>query len=105
VVDAVVDGDDELTIDRLAKIEEAGPAPLTFISNPRNEKYMATTAAYAVLVPKDFPAANKTFAALRRSLFRVHDLDAKALRRRTGHARRRASHRCDRSRRGGRGGR
>jgi len=59
-VDAVVDGEDGLTIDRLAKIEEAGPGALTFISNPRYEKYLATTAASAVLVPMDFPAANKT---------------------------------------------
>ncbi len=39
-------------IDRVAKIEEAGPGSLTFLANPKYEKYLGTTNATAVLVSK-----------------------------------------------------
>jgi len=48
-INAVVDGDETLEITGLAKIEEAGPGELTFIANPRYEKYLSDTAAAAVI--------------------------------------------------------
>jgi UDP-3-O-[3-hydroxymyristoyl] glucosamine N-acyltransferase len=59
-IDAAVDGDENLQISGLAKIEEAGPGHLSFIANPKYEKYIHETAAEAVLVGKDFPACSKT---------------------------------------------
>ncbi len=59
-IDAVVDGDAAVQISNLAKIEEAGKADLTFISNPRYEKQINTTQAGAVLVSMDFPKSDKT---------------------------------------------
>jgi UDP-3-O-[3-hydroxymyristoyl] glucosamine N-acyltransferase len=59
-VEAKVDGDAELEINHLAKVEEAGPGDLTFISNPRYEKHIETTKASAVLVALNFPASQKT---------------------------------------------
>ena len=59
-IGAVVDGDSGKQITGLAKIEEAGPGDLTFISNPRYEKHLLTTAAAAVLVAMDFPTSDKT---------------------------------------------
>lgn len=59
-VDAVIDGDETLEITGLAKIEEAGAGQLSFIANPRYEKYIHETGASAVLVAGDFPACDKT---------------------------------------------
>jgi len=59
-INAVVDGDETLEITGLAKIEEAGPGELTFIANPRYEKYISGTAAVAVIVSKEFPASTRT---------------------------------------------
>ncbi len=43
-------GSTEIVIEDVAKIEEAGPQHLTFVSNPRYAKYLETTGAGAVLV-------------------------------------------------------
>jgi UDP-3-O-[3-hydroxymyristoyl] glucosamine N-acyltransferase len=59
-INAVVDGDETLEISGLAKIEEAQPGQLTFIANPKYEKYIHETAASAVLVSDNFPACAKT---------------------------------------------
>ncbi|RJP80925.1 MAG: UDP-3-O-(3-hydroxymyristoyl)glucosamine N-acyltransferase [Candidatus Zixiibacteriota bacterium] len=45
-----LEGDPETVITGLAKIEEAGPGELTFLANPRYEKYLDQTGAAAVLV-------------------------------------------------------
>lgn len=47
-------GNAEVHIRRVAKIEEAGEGDLTFFSNPRYEKFVATTNASAVLVSRSF---------------------------------------------------
>jgi len=60
LVGGVIEGDRTVLIRRLAKIEEAGEGDLTFIANPKYEKYMETTQASAVLVRLDFPATPKT---------------------------------------------
>src|SRR4051794_23751795 len=43
-------GDAGVAIERLAKIEEAGPGELTFLANPKYSKYVAGTSAAALLV-------------------------------------------------------
>ncbi|MBI3788084.1 MAG: UDP-3-O-(3-hydroxymyristoyl)glucosamine N-acyltransferase [Ignavibacteriales bacterium] len=43
-------GDGSVEITRVAKIEEARPGELTFLANPKYEKYLAGTKASAVLV-------------------------------------------------------
>jgi UDP-3-O-[3-hydroxymyristoyl] glucosamine N-acyltransferase len=44
-------GDGAIEIRGLAKIEEAGPGELTFLSNPKYFKHLDTTRASAVLIP------------------------------------------------------
>ncbi len=48
----IIDGDD-FEIYHLAKIEDAGPGDITFLSNPKYIKYLSTTNAGAVLVAKN----------------------------------------------------
>ncbi|NTW49042.1 MAG: UDP-3-O-(3-hydroxymyristoyl)glucosamine N-acyltransferase [Chlorobiales bacterium] len=45
-------GNKDLKIHGLAKIEEAGPGHIAFIANPKYEKFLETTNASAVIVPK-----------------------------------------------------
>jgi len=45
-------GDGEATIKRVAKIGEAGSGDITFIANPKYEKYINTTKASAVIISK-----------------------------------------------------
>jgi UDP-3-O-[3-hydroxymyristoyl] glucosamine N-acyltransferase len=47
-------GDPNTEIRRVAKIEEAEAGDLTFLANPKYEKYVATTKASAILVSTDF---------------------------------------------------
>jgi len=54
-IGGVVDGDGSIEISDLAKIEEAQPGQLSFISNPKYEKFAETTRASALLVGQDFP--------------------------------------------------
>ncbi len=49
---ADVDGDDNREIARVAKIEEAGERDITFLANPKYEKFLATTRASAVILGK-----------------------------------------------------
>jgi len=60
MVGGTVEGDETIEITGLAKIEEAGPGFLTFIANPKYEKFIQQTKASAVIVSKDFPAAGRT---------------------------------------------
>ncbi len=46
-------GDGEIEVERVAKIEEAVAGDITFLSNPKYERYLATTSASAVIVSKD----------------------------------------------------
>ncbi|MGH2567334.1 MAG: UDP-3-O-(3-hydroxymyristoyl)glucosamine N-acyltransferase [Bacteroidota bacterium] len=45
-------GDKKIQIGRVAKIEEAGTGDLTFLANPKYERFLATTKASAILVSK-----------------------------------------------------
>ena len=46
-------GDGEIEIARVAKIEEAGDGDITFLSNPKYEKYLETTGASAIIISRD----------------------------------------------------
>lgn len=70
LLDADIEGDPDLEINNVAKIENANPDEITFISNPLYEKYFATTNAGAVIVSKDFVLPQKRNDI---TLFRVHD--------------------------------
>ncbi|MDZ7369951.1 MAG: UDP-3-O-(3-hydroxymyristoyl)glucosamine N-acyltransferase [candidate division KSB1 bacterium] len=59
-VGATIEGERDITISGLAKIEEATPGTLTFIANPKYAKYIESTAASAVLVDRNFPSCAKT---------------------------------------------
>jgi UDP-3-O-[3-hydroxymyristoyl] glucosamine N-acyltransferase len=47
-------GDDGVEILRVAKIEESGSGDLTFLANPKYEKFVASTKASAILVSSSF---------------------------------------------------
>jgi UDP-3-O-[3-hydroxymyristoyl] glucosamine N-acyltransferase len=46
-------GDAEIEISHVAKIEEAGAGDITFLANPKYEKYLSSTRASAVVVSRD----------------------------------------------------
>jgi len=46
-------GDADIEISHVAKIEEAGAGDITFLANPKYEKYLASTRASAVIVSRD----------------------------------------------------
>ncbi len=52
-----VEGNPDLPIVRVAKIEEAGEEDITFLSNPRYEKFVAVTKASVILVARTFNAS------------------------------------------------
>ena len=53
----VVEGDGEVTVNNVSKIEEGKPHTLAFLANPKYEQYIYTTEASIVLVNKDFQPA------------------------------------------------
>jgi UDP-3-O-[3-hydroxymyristoyl] glucosamine N-acyltransferase len=53
-IGAGIDGDGDLEIKGVARIEDAGKGDITFISEQRYEKYFERTGASAVIVRKDF---------------------------------------------------
>jgi len=59
-VAGTVDGDENVIITGIAKIDEAEPGTISFISNPRYAKFMETTKASAILVNRDFPQTDRT---------------------------------------------
>lgn len=64
-------GSGAIDISRVAKIEEAGPNDLTFLANPKYEKYLALTKASAILVSRGFDRAKLGGRAL--ALIKVDD--------------------------------
>jgi UDP-3-O-[3-hydroxymyristoyl] glucosamine N-acyltransferase len=63
MLDGDVEGDAEIDIERVAKIEEAGPGAIAFIANPKYQKFLATTHASAVIVGKQVEVAAGTMPA------------------------------------------
>jgi UDP-3-O-[3-hydroxymyristoyl] glucosamine N-acyltransferase len=52
IIDAVVEGDGTREITGVAKIEQAKSDEITFLANPKYEKFLGTTAAGAIIVSK-----------------------------------------------------
>lgn len=57
-------GDPSIGIQRVAKIEEANPGDLTFLANPKYEKYVGTTKASAILVSSGFETSKMPTGSL-----------------------------------------
>ena len=55
----VVDGDPEVIVNNVSKIEEGKPGTLAFLANPKYEHYVYTTQASVVLVNKTFEPAHE----------------------------------------------
>ncbi|MCG7851936.1 MAG: hypothetical protein MIO92_05385, partial [Methanosarcinaceae archaeon] len=54
ILNGTVDGNPEVTVDNLSKIEEGLPGSLSFLANPKYTSYIYTTRASIVIVHKDF---------------------------------------------------
>src|SRR3569832_1556197 len=55
MLNGTVEGDPKVTIDKLAKIEEATAGSLSFLANPKYEPFLYTTGASVVIVNRDLP--------------------------------------------------
>jgi len=65
LIGARVDGNGDVEISGVAKIEEAKAGEVTFLANPKYEKYVATTKASAVIVAEDFKTDRTNLVLLR----------------------------------------
>lgn len=54
ILDGEIEGNPEIAVDKLAKIEEGELGSLTFLSNPKYTPYIYTTKASITIVNKDF---------------------------------------------------
>lgn len=64
LVNGVVEGDGNVTVSTLAKIEEGQPGALSFLANPKYTQYIYTTRSSVVLVTRDFVAERPVSATL-----------------------------------------
>lgn len=69
LVDGKVEGDDQLIINKIEKIQDATQGAISFLSNPKYENYIYQTNASAVLVQYDFEPKK----SLNTTLIRVKD--------------------------------
>ena len=65
LVGAMVDGDPNIEISGIGKIEDARKGEITFLANSKYEKYIADTKASAVIVSENFRTTRKDIAFLR----------------------------------------
>jgi len=69
VLQGMVDGDENVTVSNLSKIEEGKPGTLSFLANPAYEKYLYSTNASIVIVNEHF----KPEKTVHSTLIRVRD--------------------------------
>ena len=69
VLNGTLDGDPEVEVYKLAKIEEGSPGAITFLSNPKYRPFIYTTTASVVIVKDDFQPEQP----LQSTLIRVAD--------------------------------
>jgi len=69
LINGEVEGDSEIKIKKISKIEEAGKGAVTFLANPKYTPFIYTTKASVVIVNKDFIAEKE----LKTTLIRVKD--------------------------------
>lgn len=66
LLNGTVDGDPDVTVDQLAKIEEAKAGSLSFLANKKYEQYLYLTQASIVIINSDFvPSAPYTCTLIR----------------------------------------
>jgi UDP-3-O-[3-hydroxymyristoyl] glucosamine N-acyltransferase len=68
-LNGIVEGDADIKINQVSRIEEGVPGTLTFLANPKYTPYIYTTGASVVVVSKDFIAQQP----VRATLIRVED--------------------------------
>jgi UDP-3-O-[3-hydroxymyristoyl] glucosamine N-acyltransferase len=59
-----IDGDPAVQVSDVSKIEEGKPGTLSFLANPKYEKYLYTTQASVVLINRDMPLNGQVNATL-----------------------------------------
>ncbi|MFT7031726.1 MAG: UDP-3-O-[3-hydroxymyristoyl] glucosamine N-acyltransferase [Cyclobacteriaceae bacterium] len=59
ILNGEVQGDENISINKLGSIEEAGEGVISFLSNPKYESFIYTTKASVVIVKKDFVPKEK----------------------------------------------
>jgi UDP-3-O-[3-hydroxymyristoyl] glucosamine N-acyltransferase len=64
LVNGILEGDPETTVNRPSRIEEGGEGSITFLANPKYEEHVYTTTASIVLVGKDFEPQQPISATL-----------------------------------------
>lgn len=69
MLNAEIEGNSETEILRVAKIEEAGEGDISFVANPKYQKFVETTRASAVIVARDL----QTSVGTKPALVRVND--------------------------------
>ena len=60
----IVEGDPEVKVYNVAKIEEGAPGMLSFLANPKYEQYLYTTQSSIVLINNDLQLQDKVSATL-----------------------------------------
>lgn len=71
MLNGVVEGDNEVAVSGLSKIEEGTPGTLTFLANPKYTSFIYQTKASIAIVSKDFIAEEALPASL--TIIRVED--------------------------------
>lgn len=69
LLSGAVEGDENVQVAELSKIEDGKPGSLCFLSNPKYENYLYTTDASVVIVSKDFVPTQ----AVKSTLIKVED--------------------------------
>ena len=64
MLNGTVEGDPSVTVNRLAKIEEASAGSLSFLANPKYEQFLYSTDASVVIVNNDFVPSGPVKATL-----------------------------------------
>jgi len=64
ILNAAIEGDQDIEISGISKIEEGKPGTLSFLANPQYEKYIYDTTASIVLVSNDFTPSQKISSTL-----------------------------------------
>ena len=64
ILNGTVEGDENVTVTKLAKIEEGSEGSLTFLGNPKYTHYIYSTQASITIVNNDFVASNKLSTTL-----------------------------------------
>lgn len=69
ILNGTVDGDEDVAVSKLAKIEEGSKGSLTFLANPKYTHYIYSTQASITIVNNDFVPENK----IKTTLIRVEN--------------------------------